>query len=178
MALVNTGQVGYTAKRLLGLVRLLPGVHLREVQRRTGLGLGDTVYQLRKLECLGLIDSERSGRYRRYYSSEINATDRTGLSVLLNSNRHQIISALLSARTLKVSDLAFRLGVGKSTAIWHLRILESAGLVGSSKDIDGSTVWLLQDRERAKRLLTRFKPGTLDGLSESFLQSWDLLSRA
>jgi predicted transcriptional regulator len=175
---VSIGQVGDTAKRLLAIVRLLPGVHLREVQRRTGLGLGDTVYQLRKLEALGLIDSEMSGRYRRYYSSEIEAVDRTSLSVLRNSNRRQIIAALLSAQTLNLSDLAFRLGVGKSTIVWHLGVLESAGLVDASKSADGSTVWLLKDRERTKRLLARFKPSTLDELSQSFLQSWDLLGRA
>ena len=58
--------VGFRAERLLEVVKLLPGIHLREAQRRTGLGLGDTVYQLQKLESLGLIDSERRGRYRRY----------------------------------------------------------------------------------------------------------------
>jgi len=150
---------------------------LREVQRRTGLGLGDTVYQLGKLESLGLIDSERSGRYRRYYSAEIRAGDRTWLSVLLNSNRRQIIVSLLAEESLSVSDLAFRLRVGKSTAIWHLRILETAGLVAPAKDSKGSVVWVLQNPRQAKRLLTRFNPTIFDRLSESFLQSWDLLNR-
>jgi predicted transcriptional regulator len=174
---VSAGQVGYTAKRLLGIVKLLPGVHLREVQRRTGLGLGDTVYQLRKLESLGLIDSERRGRYRRYYSSEIKAADRSSLSLLLNSNRRQIIVCLLEEGALNVSDLSSRLEVGKSTTLWHLRMLESAGLVVPSRDADGKAIWLLHDPGRAKRLLPRLRPSKFDRLSESFLESWDLLSR-
>ena len=135
------------------------------------------MYQLGKLESLGLIDSERSGRYRRYYSAEIKAADRTSLSVLLNPNRRQIITLLLAERPLNVSDLASRLKVGKSTAIWHLRIMESAGLVSPSKDSEGSVIWLLQDPGRAKRLLSRSGSNALDRLSESFLQSWDLLGR-
>jgi predicted transcriptional regulator len=174
---VSAVQVGYTAKRLLEIVRLLPGVHLREVQRRTGLGLGDTVYQLGKLESLGLIDSERRGRYRRYYSSEIKTVDRTSLSVLLNSSRRQITISLLEEGALNVADLASRLEVGKSTALRHLRILESAGLVVPSKGSEGSAVWVLYDPGRAKRLLTRCNPTRLNRLSESFLQSWDLLNR-
>lgn len=58
---MTTMHVGYRAQRLLDVVKLLPGIHLREAQRRTGLGLGDTVYQLQKLESMGLIDSESAG---------------------------------------------------------------------------------------------------------------------
>jgi predicted transcriptional regulator len=173
---VNTAQLGFTAKRLLEIVRLIPGVHLREVQRRAGFGLGNTVYQLERLESQGLIESERHGRYRRYYSTEIKAGDRLWLSLVINPNRRRIVSALLAERALNLSELASRLGVRKSTAIWHLRILETAGLLVLTKDPEGSDLWLLRDLERAKRLFIGFKPTTLDKLSESYLQSWDLLA--
>jgi len=172
---VTTVHVGYRAQRLLEVVNLLPGVHLREVQRRTGLGLGDTVYQLQKLESMGLIDSERHGGYRRYYPVDINVVDRRILSVLLNPNRRLIILLLLVEQALNVSDLAAKLRLGKSTTLWHLKILESKGLVNCPVCSPDSAVWHLKDPVNAKRILSRFNVSALDRLSESFLQSWDLV---
>jgi predicted transcriptional regulator len=171
-----TARVGYRAQRLLEIVNLLPGVHLREAQRRTGLGLGDTVYQLQKLESMGLIDSEKHGGYRRYYPADINVADRRMLSVLLNPNRRLIITLLLTKQSFDVSDLAAKLKLGKSTTLWHLKRLESEGLVNSPVGLPNSAVWCLKDPGKAKRILSRVKLNALDRLSESFLQSWDLVS--
>jgi predicted transcriptional regulator len=168
--------VGFRAERLLEVVKLLPGIHLREAQRRTGLGLGDTVYQLQKLESLGLIDSERRGRYRRYYPASTNIADRRMLSVLLNPNRRLIIQLLVAKQPLNVSDLAANLRLGKSTTLWHLKILEKEGFVDSPTSSSDSTVWCLKDVRNVKRLLSNFNLNALDRLSESFLQSWELLS--
>jgi predicted transcriptional regulator len=172
---VASAHVGYRAQRLLEVVKLLPGIHLREAQRRTGLGLGDTVYQLQKLESLGLIDSEKRGRYRRFYPADINMADRRMLSVLLNPNRRLIIQLLVAKQALNVSDLAAKLRLGKSTTLWHLKILESEGLVNSPAALPDSGVWRLKDARNAKRILSRFNLNALDRLSESFLQSWDLV---
>jgi len=172
---VTTLHVGYRAQRLLEIVKMLPGIHLREAQRRTGLGLGDTVYQLQKLESMGLIDSEKHGVYRRYYPADLNVTDRRMLSVLLNPNRRLII-LLLAKQALNVSDLAVKLKLGKSTTLWHLKILESEGLLNSPAGSPESGAWRLKDPGKAKRILSKFNLNTLDRLSESFLQSWDLVS--
>lgn len=168
--------VGFRAQRLLEVVKLLPGIHLK-TQRRTGLGLGDTVYQLQKLESLGLIDSERHGRYRRYYPADINLGDRMMLSVLLNPNRRLIIKLLVAKQALNVSDLAIKLKLAKSTTLWHLKILESEGLVQSPVSSPDSAVWCLKDAGNAKRLLSKTNLSALDRLSESFLQSWELVGR-
>jgi len=172
---VRTALVGYRAQRLLDAVKSFPGIHLREAQRRAGLGLGDTVYQLQKLESLGLIDSERRGRYRRYYPPNINVADRRVLSVLLNPNRRRIIHLLLAKQALNLSSLSTKLKLGKSTTLWHLKILEAEGLVNAPVGLPDSDLWHLKDPRNAKRILSRFNPNALDSLSESFLQSWDLI---
>jgi predicted transcriptional regulator len=169
--------VGYRAQRLLEIVKLLPGVHLREAQRRTGLGLGDTVYQLEKLESLGLIDSEKNGRYRRYYMADVNTADRKTLAVLMNPSRRLIILSLLAEHALSVPDLASRLRLAKSTTIWHLKILESEGLIESHVCTADSVVWQLTDTGKVRRNLSKINQNALDRLSESFLQSWDLVTR-
>ncbi len=172
---MKTVHVGYRAQRLLDVVKLLPGIHLREAQRRTGLGLGNTVYQLQKLESLGLIDSEKCGRYRRYYPPNINVADRRMLSVLLNPSRRRIIQLLVAKHALNVSDLCVKLSLGKSTTLWHLKILESEGLVNSPVGLPDSDLWHLRDPRNANRILSKFNQNALDSLSESFLQSWDLI---
>ena len=175
MKSVATAHVGYRAQRLLEVVKLLPGIHLREAQRRTGLGLGDTVYQLQKLESMGLIDSEKRGRYRRYYPADIDVADRRMFSALLNSNRRLIITLLLAKHALNLSDLATKLKLGKSTTLWNLKILESEGVVYSTVGLPDSAAWRLKDPRNVKRILSRFNLSALDRLTDSFLQSWDLV---
>jgi predicted transcriptional regulator len=174
---VTAADLGNRAKLLLEIVKLVPGIHLREVQRRTKLGLGDTVYQLGKLESLHLIDSEKIGGYRRYYLPDVDVVERKYLSALLHPNRRLIITSLLDAKPSNPSDLASKLRIGKSTVVWHLRILESAELVSSSSNESGVVVWQLTDPARAVQMLRRLNPRALDRLSAAFLETWDLFGR-
>lgn len=97
------------------------------------------------------------------------------LSTLLNPNRRLIIQLLLAKEALSLSDLATKLNLGKSTTLWHLKILESEGVVNSPDGLPDSTVWRLKDPRNANRILSKFNLSSLDRLTDSFLQSWDLV---
>lgn len=174
---MSTGNLSLSAQRLLLLVRGIPGIHLREVQRQAGLGLGDTVYQLGKLISLGLIDSTRHGRYKRFYPVDIGADDRKVFSALLFPTRRRILLLLLANQEPNLSKLASDLKLSKSTVNWHLRILQSDGIVIVKDSTAGSVAYQLADPKMVTDLISRLRLSSIDKLSQGYLESWDLLDR-
>lgn len=179
---LGMSNLGFNSKRLLHLVRERPGIHLREAQRRTGLGLGDTVYQLQKLTSLGLVDSDRIGKYKRYYPADIGAFDRKLCSALQVRSRRRILLFLLANQKSNLSELASGLRLSKSTINWHLRTLQSDGIVTTgalSEEISSApSGYRLTDPKTVTRVISRFRLSTIDKLTDSFLRSWDLLELA
>jgi predicted transcriptional regulator len=175
---MSAANLSLSAQRLLQLVRRIPGIHLREVQRQTGLGLGDTVYQLGKLNSLGLIDSTRHGRYKRYYPVDIGADDRKVFSALLFPTRRRILQLLLANQNPSLSKLASDLKLSKSTVNWHLMILQSDGIVIVKSSAAIAVGYQLADSKMVTNLISRLRLSTIDRLSQGYLESWDLLDRA
>ena len=172
-----TTNLGYSAQRLLQLVRQRPGIHLREAQRQTGLGLGDTVYQLRKLVSLGLVGSSMMGKYKRYYPASIGAYERKLFSTLLVPSRRRILLLLLANRESSLTEIAAKLNLSKSTINWHLRILLSDDIVKiePKNELGPNPRYQLVEPTTVTALVSKLKLSTIDKLSEGFLESWDLL---
>jgi predicted transcriptional regulator len=171
-----SGRLSFNAQRLLQLVKRAPGIHIREAQRRTGLGLGDTVYQLGKLSSLGLIDSTKNGKYRRYYLTDIGAYDRKVFSAFLIPSRRRILLFLLANQGSSLSKLTLGLKLSKSTVNWHLRILQLDGIV-IVKHTE-TAEYQVADPKRVTELILRSRLSTIDKLSQGYLESWDLLDRS
>lgn len=175
MRLVTGPKLSRSADLLFQLVRRRPGIHIRDAQRRTGLGLGNTVYQLQRLSSLGLIDSNKIGKYKRYYPINIGAYDRNILSALLVSSRRRILLFLLANQKSTLSELASNLRLSKSTISWHIRILQKNGII-TTTSAEEAFEYRLTDPKTVNTILSRFQPSTIDRLSDGFLESWDSLA--
>lgn len=55
---------------ILDVIRSNPGIHFREIQRRTGAAVGQVEYHLYQLEKLEKIHSREDGKTKRYFTSE------------------------------------------------------------------------------------------------------------
>jgi predicted transcriptional regulator len=174
---VAAGSLTLNAQRLLQLVRRRPGIHIREAQRRAGLGLGDTVYQLGKLSSLGLIDSTKNGKYRRYYPIDIDPSDRKVFSAFLVPSQRRILLFLLANQGSNLSKLTLGLKLSKSTVNWHLRILQSDGIVIATNSEAEPAEYQVADPKRVTELILRSRLSTIDKLSQRYLESWSLLDR-
>lgn len=137
------------------------------------MGLGDTVYQLKKLVSLGLIDSAKSGKYRRLYPPNVEAYDRKVFSAILSPSRRRILVTLLACGESNLSAVANAVALSKSTVNWHFRILQSQGIVANAE----RGQYKLENPEKVANLIARFEQSTLDRLSEGFLESWELLDK-
>lgn len=171
-------RLSYSAELLFQLVKRWPGIHLREAQRRSGLGLGNTVYQLEKLNSLGLIDSDKIGKYKRYYPFEFDTGDRNILSTLFISSRRRILLFLLAYQKSNLSELASSLGLSKSTVGWHIKILESNGMVTATRSLDTDLQYRLTDPIAVTNAFSRFRSSIVDRFTERFLKSWELLDKS
>lgn len=75
---------------------------------------------------------------------------------LASDARLKIVN-LLEKRELSLSELASDLGVEPQTALFHLRILEKAGLV-SSAFVEGRRRYFLESRDILERLIPKERP--------------------
>ncbi len=121
-----------TRERLVGLIEVMPGVHLRLAQRVLGVGIGTTVYHVRALLQERRIREEREGRYLRLYmmaAGKGNVSEELAKAFWkLMSSAERIRRALVSG-PLRLVDVARRAGVSKQLAHYHLGRLVSAEVV-------------------------------------------------
>ncbi len=158
-----------TRQRILDAVRRYPGIHLRELARELGMSIALVEYHVPFLQRNDLLITESDGSYTRLYATGENAVPadrRPWLAVLRQEHPLRIVLALLGEDgPVRHGALHTTTGLGKSKLSFHLRKLESAGIV--EKTPDG---FALVDRETTKRLLLRHRP-TSD-LRDRFAAFW------
>jgi predicted transcriptional regulator len=120
--------------QIMHLVREDPGINASDIQRKVGAGWGTVVHHLHKLEENRLVSSIVDGRQRCFFPVGIVDFSRRGqMTVLRNERTKGIYSIIADEPGLVQGAIASRVGVSVPSAIWHLRRLEDAGLVGRDK---------------------------------------------
>ena len=158
------------ADRLLAVVEAYPGLHVRELARQLGTSVALVEYHLEALAAQGRVELRADLRYRRAYlrgAGAVPASDRAALDLLRRRLPLRIVLELLNAEApLRHTELAERLGMGKSKLSFHLGALEEARLV----ERDAAGALRVREAARMRRLLERWKP-TPDLLSD-FEDAW------
>jgi DNA-binding transcriptional ArsR family regulator len=130
-----------------------PGIHAHALSEAVDIGWGTTVYHLRRLERNGFVNSEKRGRYRRFFpASGFVERQREALSVLQNETTEAIAELVREQPGLNQSAICEELDISPSLANWHLNRLIDAELV---------------DRERRGRTV-HYTPG----------EAWEALEQA
>lgn len=115
--------------RVMEAVRAEPGVHFQELSRRLGLGHGVLEHHLRKLVDAEIVVMRRSPGYTCYFPK---ATDRRVMDaapMLRSGGGRAVLGAVAERPGASSRDLAVHLGLAPSTVSYHLKRLETAGLV-------------------------------------------------
>jgi DNA-binding transcriptional ArsR family regulator len=116
--------------RILDLVRAQPGVHFQDLVRQAGVGRGTLEHHLRKLEAAGLVTIKRSKGYACCFPKGV--VDRRLMEaapVLRSEGGRAVLREVARRPGASSRDLAGQLGFAPSTVSYHLKRLESAGLV-------------------------------------------------
>lgn len=140
-------------QKLLESIQANPGIHLRELASRHDTAVTNTQWHLRKLELAGLIKTQKLEGRRLYYPAQGGAAVRVRAienAVMANPNAGRVTEFLAANAGANQATLAANLGMNPGTVRWHLRKLESAGVVRSIQEAHQTRYFLLRV-ERAVR---------------------------
>jgi predicted transcriptional regulator len=118
--------------QLLRTITESPGIHLRELAGRHSTAVTNTQWHLRKLELAGLIKTQKVQSRRLYYPSQGGQETKARAlenAALRNPNAEKVSQFLAANAGCNQRAVSEALGMNPGTVRWHLRKLESAGLV-------------------------------------------------
>ena len=151
-----------------------PGLHFRELQRRTELATGSLQYHLDYLIKRNLVKTAKQGKFVRYYSARGQqfGEDETLMNLLRQESLRKISLFLLTKRSATNFSIANAVGLSPSTISWHLSKLVSNGIVGTRKRLRKKYFYLINP-EKTMALLRVYKKSFLDELVDHFAEIWE-----
>lgn len=150
-----------------------PGIHFREIQRRSGAAVGQLEYHLYQLEKMDKISIRKDGKLKRYFMIEDTAfSERKLLYFLRNGISKDILFYLMENEY--ASESTFLIGRrSKRERIKELiDDMVSQGVLHAQPD-GGKRILFINDTEKVKAVLTRFRESFLDTMTSNILSMLD-----
>jgi predicted transcriptional regulator len=150
-----------------------PGLHFREIQRRTQIATGALQYHLDYLRKKNFIFEKKEGKFSRFYCSQDQGTVNSSLMNLLRQDQvRKIALILLQKRMLSFASLKKMTGMTSSTASFHLQKLIDAGVV-ELKTTRGKEFYSIKNKEPLLEVLYSYKESFMDSLVDNFIDIWE-----
>tara|TARA_Y100000310_G_C20328077_1_gene643935 strand:- start:17 stop:547 length:531 start_codon:yes stop_codon:yes gene_type:complete len=151
-----------------------PGLHFREIQRRTDLATGSLQYHLGYLEKSHFVRTKRDGKFVRYFSvrGEQLESGEEVIALLRQDSIRKIVLHLMTGKRTNNERIAKKVGLSPSTTSWHLDKLVKADLV--EKRRRGRKIFFyIKDKEKIAGLLIGYKKTFFDELVDNFAEVWE-----
>lgn len=159
-------------RKIYDLIEENPGLHFREIERRTGIAVGSLQYHLGFLEKKHLIKVFRQGKFLRYYSvKESVVEEKAEMAFLRKPSARKIILFLLEKKKANNLDIARKVELSPSTTSWHLEQLVKEQVIGKEKRGRESFFYLIKPNEITS-LLVEHKTSFVDLLVDNFVDAW------
>ncbi len=158
-------------KKIYNSLKRSPGLHFRELQRRTKLATGSLQYHLDYLLKRHLLKQEKDLKFTRFYLVRDSFENQKEMNVLRQESLRKIVLLLLEKKRANNSQVSRWIGVSPSTASWHLSKLVEKGIVEKTKK-GRKTVYTLIEPEKAKEILVKYKRSFLDEMVDNFVEVW------
>ena len=165
-----------TRRRIFEYVGQHPGSSARNVQRGVGLGWGETAYHLDQMLRAGLLHRDRGGRRDYYFPADMLPIDRQLLVAMQSAVERALLVDLARFPGRTFAELVERLGLGKSTAAFHLKFLVALGIV----DVEASGAirrYQVRRPDLVLRLYGSFRDSFEDRWVDRFSSTWGGLVR-
>lgn len=154
---------------VLHAVHLVPGAHLRGLQRITGLAFGTLRYHADVLVGAGRVRAEHDRRFVRYYPMAMPPEERRTWDAVRLRVTRVLLAALVEAPRTQ-AELAAAAGLGSSSVHRYARRLRDLGVAHES----AGRLWVSWP-DTARRLLAAVDPGYLDRLTDGAVDLFDQL---
>ncbi len=165
-----------TRNKIYQIIEASPGLHFRELQRRSGMAVGAMQYHLDTLAKNHLIRVEKQGRFNRYFSvrgAQLGLQEKT-MSSLRQESARKIIIFLLEKKQATNFEIATAVQLSASTVSWQLAKLAKAGIV-SEKRAGKQKLFFVNNLQETAQLLVSYKKTFFDSLVDNFVDTWQEL---
>ena len=154
---------------ILEVIEKNPGLHFREIQRRTGTAVGQIEYHLYQLEKMDKVVIKEDGKLKRYFSTtKGDATERRVIYYLRNNLTRNIITMLVEEESIEL-DRILKSKRGKYDRIKkYVEGLERDRIIAIEKD-NGSEYVRLRDQKLVLDTLKKFKESFMDSMASNLL---------
>ncbi len=165
-----------TREKIFRSINQNPGLHFREIQRRTEIATGSLQYHIDYLKKKNLVRQEKDGKYVRYYSTcgEQLGENEKLMALLRKESMRRIILFLLTGSRANNERISKAVELAPSTVSWHLKKLVESGLV-DKRQRGRKTFFYLKEPDKTASLLADYKGSFLDELVEGFVELWEEL---
>jgi len=163
-----------TRKKLYREIKKAPGIHFRELKRRTGFAIGALQYHLDVMEKASLVRKHKQGKFIRYFlvQGEHSESEKITLSLLREESVRKIMLLLIEKKRATNRQLARFLDLAPSTISFHVQKLLKAGIV-EKRRTPKRTFFVLLNPNESKALLINYRKSFLDSLVDSFVEMWE-----
>lgn len=156
-------------KRIYEIVRENPGMHFRELQRRTGMPTGVLSYHLDYLVRRGLLTVDREESFSRYFPQNVlRGDEKRILSALRQEIPRGIILFLLNNPGATHGKLLENFTISPGTLSYHIKKLASSGVIRVEKVGRESRMTVI-DPDRVSDLLIVYRRSFMDKLVDDFV---------
>lgn len=160
-------------RKIYNAVKRNPGLHFREIQRRTKVATGALQYHLEFLSKRHLVRTLKEGKFVRYYSvrGKQLGPDQQLMGLLRQESLRKIIVFLLLKKRATNVQISKNIALSPSTTSWHLAKLVQYGIIGKTQR-GKKTVFSTLEPERIALLLQAHKRSFFDEMVDNFVDAW------
>ena len=149
-----------------------PGLHFREIQRRTNIATGALQYHIEYLKKKSFIREEKEGKFSRFYALNSQVKDSKLMNLLRQESVRKIILFLMNKRRANLHSISQGVSLGLSTTSFHLQKLVTSAVV-LEKHTDGKVFFSIKDKESVLVMLLDYRESFLDILVDNFIDTWE-----
>jgi predicted transcriptional regulator len=158
-------------KKIFDEVSSSPGLHFRELQRRTNLAVGMLQHHLEKLKKVNFIVEKKEGKFSRFYAMS-STVENSSMGVLRQPSTRKIILFLMKKRMASLKSISKAVELTPSTAFFHLKKLVESNVVVKKQNSRGIS-FAIVDKQKIFAVLNEYKKSFLDEMVDSFIELWE-----
>ncbi|MBI5060689.1 MAG: winged helix-turn-helix transcriptional regulator [Candidatus Aenigmarchaeota archaeon] len=161
-------------KEIYDCIRKSPGLHFREIQRRTKLPTGSVEYHLHFLHKNGLVRAEKKGKFLYYYPTDhaFGEEEKILISLLRQKNIRHILMSLIEKKGSTPSELGEKLGMSPSNLSWYLNMLSEKNII-TQKKRGRFRHYSVRDKKRIVLCLVTYRASFLDKTVDGFIEAFE-----
>lgn len=149
-----------------------PGLHFREIQRRTNIATGALQYHVDYLKKKNFVREEKQGKFSHFYALGNESVDSSLMNLMRQESVRKIIIFLMNKRRATLPTISKNIDLSLSTTSFHMQKLLQSKVV-MQKTIIGKIYFYISDKERVLILLVQYRKSFLDSLVDNFIDTWE-----